>query len=265
MTATPMPLSSPALETRLATTAHDLRAAQHLRYKVFVEELGADGPDVDHTAQLECDTHDPDYDHLILVDPTRDPATLSHVVGVYRLMPGERAEAAGGFYCAAEYDLSPLLASGRRLLELGRSCLHPDVRGGPGLLQLWRGLADYADARGIEVMFGVASFHGTDPAPLAHPLAFLHHHHLAPPALRVTARPPDAVSMDLLPPDAIDRRAAARAIPALLKSYLRLGGKVGQGAWIDHAFNTIDVCLIVDLAEVSESARTLYAGDRAGA
>src|SRR5690606_8066176 len=105
--------------------------------------------------------------------------------GVYRLMTSQTAQAFGRFYCDGEYDLAPLRASGRRLLELGRSCVHRDYRGGSGMFLLWNGLADYVLERGIDVMFGVASFHGTDVGPLALPLSWLHHHHLAPPDLRV--------------------------------------------------------------------------------
>jgi putative hemolysin len=252
-----------ALEVRRAAREADLLGAQRLRYEVFVAELGGDGALVDHGRRLERDAFDPHYDHLVLVDPSRDEARLDHVVGAYRLMPGERAPAAGGFYCAGEYDLGPLEASGRRLLELGRSCIHPAYRGGPALFHLWQGLADYIREAGAEILFGVASFHGTDVHALAHPLAFLHHNHLAPEALRVRARPPHAVSMALMPREAVDRRAAARAIPALIKSYLRLGGFVGQGAWIDRPFNTTDVCLVMDVARIDERARALYAGTRA--
>ena len=258
-------LAVPApLEVRRAAGEADLLGAQRLRYEVFVAELGGDGPLVDHARRLERDAHDPHCDHLVLVDPARDAARLEHVVGAYRLLPAARAAGAGGFYSADEYDLAPLEASGRRLLELGRSCVHPAYRGGAALFHLWQGLADYILAERAEILFGVASFHGTDVAALAHPLAFLHHNHLAPEALRVTARPPQAVSMDRMPAAAVDRRAAARSIPALLKSYLRLGGHVGEGAWVDRAFNTTDVCLVMDVARIDARARTLYAGGRAG-
>ena len=255
--ARPRPALEPDLEVRLATREADLLGAQRLRYAVFVEELGGDGALVDHARRLECDAFDAVCDHLVLVDPARSEAALDHVVGAYRLLPGDRA-GAGGFYCDGEYDLSILRDSGRALLELGRSCLHPDMRGGAGLYRLWTGLAGYIEAQGTEILFGVASFHGTDLAPLRQPLAFLHHNHLAPPELRVRARPPQAVAMDLVPPAEIDRRAAARAIPALLKSYLRLGGHVGEGAWVDTAFNTTDVCLVMDVSRVDARSRALY-------
>jgi 1-acyl-sn-glycerol-3-phosphate acyltransferase len=113
-------------------------------------------------------------------------------------MRAEQAQAAGQFYSEDEYDLGPLRASDRRLLELGRSCLHRDYRGGTAMMHLWNGLAHYIAAHGIEVMFGVASFHGTDPARIAGPLSLLHHRHLAPPDVRPEARAAGFMPMDLI-------------------------------------------------------------------
>ena len=253
-----MPDQGPSFTVKIADTAQELRAAQALRYQVFVRELGSDGPMVDHDAGLEADRFDPFFDHMI----ARDDRT-GEVVGVYRLLQGARAQDAGGFYSQSEYDLTPLLRSGRRLLELGRSCLHKDYRGGTVMYHLWTALAAYVAQHEIEVLFGVASFHGTDSAALAQPLSLLHHSHLAPAELRPIARQPAAQSMDLVPADQIDRRAAMKQVPALIKAYLRLGGFVGQGAWIDHAFNTTDVCLVLDTARMNERQRKLYTKDTA--
>jgi len=259
----PMIGEAPQLQVRLARDANDLLAAQRLRYRVFVRELGGDGPLVDHVRGLERDAFDDVADHLVLVDPAReatgpDCPAPDHVVGVYRLLPGDRADRTGGFYCDAEYDLSPLRASGRRLLELGRSCVAPDYRGGTGMFLLWNALADYVLDHGIELLFGVASFHGTDPEALAMPLSWLHAHHLAPEALRVRALPGHSQRMDLIPAARLDRRAAMAAMPALIKAYLRLGGFVGEGAFVDRAFNTTDVCLIMDTASMSARHRGYY-------
>ena len=237
--------------TRLARTEDDLRRIQRLRYDVFVKELGADGPMVDHVQRLETDRFDPVVDHLMVEDLQRD-----QIVGVYRLLRGERATETGGFYTEAEYDLMPLLSSKRRLLELGRSCLHRDYRGGAAMYHLWRALAAYVLEHEIEIMFGTASFHGTDIAALAEPLSLLHHRHLAPEALRV--RSVKFENMDLLAPDAIDRKRAMLAIPPLIKSYLRLGGFVGEGAFVDHDFNTVDVCLVMDTARMNAAQTGFY-------
>lgn len=248
----------PVLSLRLARDARDLMAAQRLRYEVFVNELGANGPLVDHAARLERDEFDPWFDHLLLIDSRRDPAELQDVVGVYRLLPPEGAALAGRYYSESEFDLTVLRASGRRLLELGRSCVHPSARGGAGLFLLWNGLAEYVLERGIEVMFGAASFHGTNAKILAQPLAFLHHFHGSPPDLRVSARAAGRQEMGLLPREQVDRTQAMAGIPALIKAYLRLGGHVSDGAWIDRDFNTIDVCLVMDTVTMSARHRAFF-------
>lgn len=242
---------------RIARTADDLRAAQALRYDVFVRELGGGGAMVDHAAGLERDRFDPFFDHLI----ARDDST-GQVVGAYRLLRDDQAARAGQFYSEDEYDLSVLKASGRRLLELGRSCLHPDYRGGTVMVHLWSALADYVAEHGIEILFGVASFHGTDTEALARPLSMLHHNHLAPPELRVRAQPAHFQRMDLLPPEALDRRRAMLQVPSLIKAYLKLGGAVGEGAFIDHDFNTVDVCLVMDTRRMNERQKRLYTRSR---
>ncbi|MFT5613427.1 MAG: putative hemolysin, partial [Granulosicoccus sp.] len=183
--------------------------------------------------------------------------------GAYRLLRDVQAISAGQFYSEDEYDLGLLKSSGRRLLELGRSCLRCDYRGGTAMFHLWSGLADYVRDHSIEIMFGVASFHGTDVTALAQPLSMLHRNHLAPGDLRVKARDAQYQSMDLLDADTLDRKRAMLQTPALIKAYLRLGGFVGEGAWVDHDFNTTDVCLVMDTARMNQRQRRIYTGGRA--
>lgn len=252
-----MPDSGPSFTVKIAETEAELRAAQALRYDVFVRELGGGGDLVDHDAGLEMDRFDPYFDHMVI----RDDAT-GETVGVYRLLRDDQARDLGQFYSEDEYDLSVLKSGGRKLLELGRSCLHRDYRGGMAMYHLWNGLSDYVARHQIEILFGVASFHGTNPADLAAPLSMLHHNHLAPDDLRVAAQPAHFQSMDLTPADQLDRVAAMVQIPALIKAYLRLGGFVGEGAFVDHAFNTTDVCLILDTARMNDRQKRIYSGAR---
>ena len=241
---------------KLAQDPADIRAAQRLRYRVFVEELGGTGPLVDHDAKLETDRFDPYFDHLVLIDETLPKG--DHVVGVYRVLRCEQAEKVGQFYSEDEYDLTALRASGRRLLELGRSCVDARYRGGMAMYRLWNGLASYVADHGVEILFGVASFHGTDVQALAEPLSHLHYRHLAPEDIRVRAVEKTFRKMDLIPEDQIDRRRAMAQTPALIKAYLRIGGFVGEGAYIDHAFNTTDVCLVMDTGQMSARHREFY-------
>ena len=249
-------------QIRLAENSRDLMAAQRLRYRVFVEELGGTGPMVNHDARLERDEFDPVVDHLCLIDTRRSERDLDHVVGVYRLLPSDRAEAFGRFYCDTEYDLAPLRASGRPLLELGRSCVHADYRGGSAMFLMWNALSDYVLEKKSEILFGVASFHGTDVAMLSPSLSWLHHNHLAPPELRARAQPDGFVDMNLIAPDRLDRREALVGMPALIKAYLRVGGLVGEGAYLDRAFNTTDVFLMMDTSLMSARHKQFYESRR---
>jgi putative hemolysin len=254
-----MKVDASRYRVKLAETEVERAGAQRLRYRVFVEEMGAKASPEERAARREWDDFDPFFDHLVLLsldEGIADP--LDRVVGVYRLMRSEVAAAGPGFYGASEYDLTPIAAAGRASVELGRSCVAREHRGGPGMHLLWNGLAAYVLERDIELLFGVASFHGTDPEPLAEALSYLHYEHLAPPDLRVRAHPGHYLEMNLMARDAIDPIRALRTIPPLIKAYLRLGGFVGEGAYVDEDFNTIDVCVVMDTGRMTERYLQFY-------
>jgi putative hemolysin len=246
-------LIEPDFEIFIASSSEQIRASQRLRYKVFIEEMGGDGDFVDHINRLEKDEFDSIFDHLILVDKANPKVG---VVGVYRVLRDEKMRNIGRFYSEGEYDLSPLHKSGLRLLELGRSCVHPDYRGGTALYHLWKGLSGYITEYKIDILFGVASFYGTKTEDFIQPLSYLFQNHLAPDFLR----PRSLVyqNMNLLSVEEIDIKLAKKNIPPLIKSYLRLGGMVGDGAFVDRAFNTTDVCLVMELAKMSERHKEIY-------
>lgn len=165
------------------------------------------------------------------------------------------------FYTQTEFDIAPLLAVDGDLLELGRSCVEPAYRFRPAMQLLWRGIGEYCFRHGIRLMFGCASLPGTDIAALAPALSYLHHNYRAPPHLRARALPDRYVAMDILASRDVDpaialaqvaARAPVAALPPLIKGYLRVGGRVGDGAVIDRAFNTTDVCLIVPADGVTD-------------
>ena len=242
---------SGSLEVRLALTEAELDAAQALRYRVFYEEMGA-RPTAD-MAQIrrDFDGFDEFCDHLLVIDHARGGDGAS-VVGTYRLLRRSVACRHGGFYSAGEYDLSRIEAHPAEILELGRSCVDVAARNRPTMQLLWRGIATYVFQHGIALMFGCASLPGTDPAALAVPLSYLYHRHLAPPALRARALPERYVAMERLARDAYPSARALADVPPLIKGYLRLGGFVGDGAVIDHQFNTTDVCIVVQTDLVTD-------------
>jgi putative hemolysin len=239
------------LEVRIAASEEEVAAAQALRYRVFYEEMGArPSPEM---AARSCDFDDFDgvCDHLLVIDRTKGDGAAA-VVGTYRLMRRAVGERFGRFYSAGEYDISGLIARGGNFMELGRSCVDAAYRNRSTMNLLWAGIASYVRENNVDLMFGCASLPGTDADNLAVPLSYLYHWHLAPADMCPRALDHLRVKMDLIPKDRIDPRRALAELPPLVKGYLRLGGFVGDGAVVDHQFNTTDVCVMVKTELVTD-------------
>jgi L-ornithine Nalpha-acyltransferase len=250
-------IASGPLEVRLAEHSRDISAAQALRYRVFYETMGARPLPGMAVGRRDVDRFDDICDHLLVLDRRSDSGEPV-VVGTYRLIRREAAARIGAFYSCAEYDLAPIIAYPGEVLELGRSCVEPRYRTRPVMQLLWSGIAAYVFHHGIALMFGCASLPGTDLARLERPLSYLHHYHLAPPALRARALPERYVEMCRLAKEAIEPACALAALPPLIKGYLRLGGFIGEGAVIDEQFNTTDVCVVVKTDLVTEKYSRHY-------
>jgi putative hemolysin len=259
----PILAASGALEVRLAETEHEVMLAQRLRYEVFYEEKSAIPSDAMRASRRDFDKYDDVCDHLLVVDrDVHDADGQPLVVGTYRLTREKDAQKVGGFYTAGEFDLGRMISGmpkGTKYLELGRSCVHPNYRARPGTMQLlWKGLMAYVARFDIDLMFGCASFAGTDPKAMALPLSYLHHHHPMPKDLVVTARPELYETMNLLPVVAIDLREGIRALPAILKGYVRAGCCIGDGAVIDHQFDTTDVFIFFPLSGIDARYKSRF-------
>lgn len=240
------------LSVRLGRNSHDLAAVQRLRWQVFVEEMGATGEGA--ADGFERDPFDAFCDHLLVTD--HDPLTGGEqVVGTYRLLRESVARRHHGFYSAGEFDLGPLVRHARQgageLLELGRSCVLPPYRTSQTISLLWRGIAQYLAEHRIACVFGCASFAGTDPQAHAASLSYLAHHYLAPADQRPTLLPGKGVPLAQLEAGGYDERRALLGLPPLIKGYLRAGAQFGEGAFVDHAFRTIDVCVILPVDRMS--------------
>jgi putative hemolysin len=175
------------------------------------------------------------------------------LIGTYRLLRQEVADAHGGFYTQGEFDVAPLIRRhpGLRFLELGRSCVLRPFRTKPVVELLWQGIWNYVRAHDMHVMLGCASLEGTDPT--AHEMALsVLAQSSAPPEWQVRALPERAIDMRIIPPAEIDQRRALKDLPPLIKGYLRLGCYIGDGAVIDHQFNTIDVLIILPVSAINK-------------
>lgn len=242
--ARPVELRLASLELRVAETAAEIEAAQALRYRVFYEELNAQPTPEMRAARRDFDSFDPFCEHLIIIDHDKGPSAAG-IVATYRLMRRDGARRRGQFYSIDEYDISALVNYPGEILELGRSCVDPAYRTKAAMQLMWKGIADYIQYYKIGVLFGCASFPGTDPAEHRVALSYLYHRHLAPPEYRARALPGRYVSMNMLPADLIDEKRAFLSLPPLIKGYLRLGGFVGDGAVVDPQFGTVDVSVVV--------------------
>ncbi|SCA55365.1 Hemolysin [Candidatus Terasakiella magnetica] len=244
------------LEIRLAKTAEDILAAQRLRYRVFFEGMGAVANEDVARSKRDFDQFDAYCDHLLVIDPNRTGDQA--IVGTYRLLRRSVAQKHQGFYSANEFDLSYLENYPGEIVELGRSCVDPNYRGKAVMQLLWRGIAEYIAEHKISLMFGCASFPGTDPDSMKSALSYLHHYHKAPSQWAPKAIEGRFVDLKLLKKKQIDTRQALREMPPLIKGYLRVGGVIGKGGVIDHEFNTLDVCLLVETGNVTGRYRRHY-------
>jgi putative hemolysin len=59
-----------------------------------------------------------------------------------------------------------------------------------------------------------------------------------------------AVSMDIVPVEAVGARQALAAMPPLVKGYLRLGAKFSGSAVIDPLFCTTDVLVVLRAEDI---------------
>lgn len=247
------------LEVKLTRRWRDIKLAQRLRYSVFYEEMSAIPSKRAEMTRRDQDPYDAVCDHLLVVDgnmPIANEAWGSvrrqKVVGTYRVLRQDVAERTLGFYTQSEYDIAPLIASRPhyRFMELGRSCVLEPYRNKRTVELLWHGLWTYVREHKVDVMIGCASLAGVDPDQHAMALSFLHQNALAPPEWRCAAHPHLHVPMNRLPADQIDAKAALKALPPLIKGYLRLGAFVGDGAVVDRQFGTTDVLIILPVEKI---------------
>lgn len=219
--------------TSIARHQDEVREAQRLRWEVFAGEFGAslDSPQQGY----DIDRFDAHCEHLIVRDRVRD-----RIIGTYRLLTAPGARAAGGYYSEQEFEMAAVLARRGRILEMGRSCVHPDHRGGAVVAMLWAGLAEFLAGDDHDTLIGCASISLADGGRQAAGVyASALRDHFAPPDHRVFPRNP-------WPLAAVDPSAQA-APPPLIKGYLRSGAVVCGAPAYDPDFQTADLFMMLPL------------------
>jgi putative hemolysin len=244
---------------KIADTGEEIEAALKLRHAVF----SGDGSAGDNSGLRDEDRYDAYCDHLIVSDVSQ-AGRAPQLVATYRLLGHEAAERAGGFYSGNEFEIQPLLArhQDKRFLEFGRSCVLPDYRSKRTIELLWHGSWAYVCRHGYDVMFGCASFAGTDPMEHAAALSFL----------AVNAGPDDGwqthgkgerIIMSELRDGHSDLKTTLKKLPPLIKGYLRLGAMFAGEAVVDRNFGTIDVLVLLPIDRLNPRYVKYYGEDAA--
>jgi putative hemolysin len=228
----------------------EVREAQRLRYDVFAGEMGARLKE--EIAGHDIDLFDDYCEHLLV----RNDST-QEVIGTYRVLTPAQAKRIGSTYSDMEFDLTRLRSLRERMVELGRSCVHPEHRHGGVIMALWGALAEFMVRNKLDVMIGCASIpmlhqgvvSGEVAASIWHQLKQTH---LA--DIEYHVRPRLA-----LPVDEWEVNTAYEP-PALIKGYLRLGAKIlGAPAW-DPDFNTADLPMLMKINDLPHRYRKHFLG-----
>ena len=226
---------------KIAESNFEIKKAQSLRYKIFFKEKKIKKKSFKFLLQRDYDFYDKISDHLIIIDNNRE--IRDNVIGTYRLLRGNCAKLYRGFYTEQEFDISNLKNkfSSKDILELGRSCVHPQYRSGIILKLLWQGISNYIKMYKIKILMGCASFHGTNPSKFKDEFSLLYKSYRLPEDYDVKSLQSNEISFN----KNINHSTILNKLPPLIKGYLRAGGMVSENFYIDKEFETIDYCVIM--------------------
>lgn len=224
---------------RFAQNATDVQAAQELRFRCF--RAAGDGTHMG----VDQDDFDDKCQH-VLIEDTR----TKRLVCCFRILPIPDGSAINGSYSAQFYELSALSDFEGAMLELGRFCMDPECRD-PNVLRLaWAALTRFVDQEGIQMMFGCASFEGTETAEYNDSFAMLRDRHLAPKRWLPRVKAPTVFRFSLKNKSKPDRVRGLSKMPPLLRSYLGMGGWVSDHAVVDRDLNTLHVFTGLEIGRI---------------
>ena len=244
---------------KLAETNSEIKKAQSLRYSVFYKEKNAKAGLFKKMLRRDFDKIDRFADHLIVIDKNRR-SLQNNIIGTYRLIRGDLANQYGGFYTSTEFELSNIFHSykNNQILELGRSCIHKKYRNGSTINLLWRAIANYVSIYDIKILLGCVSFPGTNVMNFSDELAYLKKNHSLQSDLSVKSLDVNIYPINNSKNKNVSDLKLFITLPPLIKGYLRVGGKVSESCFVDHDFNTIDLCVVVQTNDINNKYKKRF-------
>ena len=123
---------------------------------------------------------------------------------------------------------------------------------------LWKAIAEYVKLYDIKILFGCASFSGIEPTKYSDELSYLRQNFCLPENLSIESFDKNIYPVYKLKENNSNQLRIFAKLPPLLKGYLRIGGKVSNNFYVDHNFNTIDLCVVVNTSDIDEKYRKKY-------
>lgn len=247
--------SRPHLQAYWARHAAEVREAQQLRRRVFVEAMGARVAAPPDTPEgCETDRFDAHSEHLIVRAYDHEGDDRGRVVGTCRLMTPDAALRAGGLCSDEAFDLDAVDAFRASMVEASRACVDPTYRQGVVTMLLWSRIGQFMHDNGLRWLIGSASVTISDGGGYAATLwQSLFADHAAPVAFRVSPHHP-------LPVERLAQPVPVEPTP-LIRSWLRCGAKLlGAPSW-DCDFGCADLPMLLDVRAMSALQQAPRFGD----
>lgn len=236
------PLTFENFTIKLAETDKEKRGFQDLVDDIFFSEKDYNANSPERKESIE--KINPNCDLMIAIHNE-----TQKVIGTYRLIQRKHAEKIGKFYTADEFDLSNILKYNGNILEFSRACVAKDFRSGGAIQAIWQGLGNYLKENKIDLLFGIPSLEGQDVNEYKETLSYLYHFHQA--REEIQYRPKNYTSMNLISKDQINEKESFQKLAPLVKGYLRIGAKIGDGVSVDPEFNSISFGLLIELSKAN--------------
>ncbi|MDD4975117.1 MAG: GNAT family N-acetyltransferase [Bacteriovorax sp.] len=233
---------------KTADTHEELIESCRLRHEVFYQEF----QDIETTG-IDIDKYDSHFDHLVIIHKE-----TNKIIGTYRLSCTTFSNLS---YTEQEFNLSEIYKLKGPHIELGRACIQKDHRKGSAVISLlWRGITEYMNLSGANILFGCSSIKINSPKDAA-----LVYKYLIDQGSVVTSNFASPTKNFQIPDfdlwfsyfqnglSETQIEEAEKLIPALLKSYLKFGAKIASEPAFDKAFDCVDVLTVLKKEEMTNS------------